>query len=130
MGRQTLERASYDSARTILEKKVREQPDDGRFHSALGIAYAGLGRKEDALREGKLGVELLPISKEAWRGTYRVRDLAAIYTMVGEQSAALDLLEDLLARPSDLSGPWLRIDPTWAPLKNNPRFQKLIAENR
>jgi serine/threonine protein kinase/TolB-like protein/Flp pilus assembly protein TadD len=130
MGKQSLERASYDSARAVLEKRVKEQPDDGRFHSALGIAYAGLGRKEDAVREGKLGVELLPIPKEAWRGTYRVRDLARIYTMVGEQSAALDLLEDLLSRPSDLSGPWLRIDPTWTPLRDNPRFQKLIAEKK
>jgi TolB-like protein/Flp pilus assembly protein TadD/tRNA A-37 threonylcarbamoyl transferase component Bud32 len=129
MGRRDLEKANYDSARVELEKRIKEQPDDARFHSALGIAYAGLGRKQDAIKEGKLGVELLPISKEAWRGTYRVRDLARIYTMVGEQSAAIDLLRDLLSRPSDLSVPWLRIDPTWAPLRNNPRFQKLIAEN-
>jgi len=130
MRNESLERASYDSARAVLEKKISEQPDDGRFHSSLGIAYAGLGRKQDAIREGKLGVELLPISREAWRGAYRVRDLARIYTMVGEQSAALDLLEDLLSRPSDLSGPWLRIDPTWAPLRDNLRFQKLIAEKK
>jgi tetratricopeptide (TPR) repeat protein len=130
MGNASLERASYDSAGAILEKKVREQPDDGRFHSSLGIAYAGLGRTQDAIREGKLGVELLPISREAWRGAYRVRDLARVYTMVGEHSAALDLLQNLLSRPSDLSAAWLRIDPTWSPLRNNPRFQKLIAENK
>jgi eukaryotic-like serine/threonine-protein kinase len=130
MGQRELERSDYGSARTVLEARVKEQPDDARFHSALGIAYAGLGRKQDAIRDGKLGVELLPISKEAWRGTYRVRDLARIYTMVGEQSAALDLLTDLLSRPSDLSGAWLRIDPIWLPLRNNPRFQKLIAENK
>jgi TolB-like protein/Flp pilus assembly protein TadD len=130
MGKRDLERMNYDSSRVELEKRIKEQPDDARFHSALGIAYAGLGRKQDAIKQGKLGVELLPISKEAWRGTYRVWDLARIYTMVGEQSAALDLLEDLLSRPSDLSGAWLRIDATWAPLRNNPRFQKLIAENK
>lgn len=128
MGQRDLARTNYDSARAVIEAKVKEQPDDARYHSALGIAYAGLGRKQDAIREAKLGVELLPISREAWRGTYRVRDLARIYTMVGEQSAALDLLADLLSRPSDVSGPWLRIDPTWLPLRNNPRFQKLIAE--
>jgi serine/threonine-protein kinase len=127
MKQRALERASYDSARIELERRVRERPDDARFHSALGIAYAGLGRKQDAIREGKLGVELLPISKEAYRGTYRVRDLARIYTMVGEHSAALDQLEILLTKPSDVSAALLRIDPTWAPLRGNPRFQKLIA---
>ncbi len=130
MGQRDRARANYDSARAVIEAKVKEQPDDARYHSALGIAYAGVGRKQDAIREGKLGVELLPISREAWRGTYRVRDLARIYTMVGEQSAALDLLADLLSRPSDISGAWLRIDPTWLPLRNNPTFQKLTMENK
>ena len=77
----------------MLETRIQEHPDDDRFRSALGIAYAGLGRKEDAIREGKLGVELLPMSKEAWRGAYREEDLARIYTMVGEHDAAIDRLE-------------------------------------
>ncbi|MBI4547736.1 MAG: hypothetical protein HY707_07145, partial [Ignavibacteriae bacterium] len=130
MKQQELERAYYDSARVLIERKISDQPDDARFHSALGIAYAGLGRKEDAIREGKRGVELLPISKEAWRGTYRVRDLARIYVMVGEYSAALDQLDILLSRPSDISASWLRIDPTWITLRSNPRFQKLVEEKK
>ena len=129
MKRRDLERAYYDSARALVERKILEQPDDARFHSALGIAYAGLGRKADAIREGKRAVELLPISREAWRGTYRVRDLARIYVMVGEHSAAIDELVTLLSRPSDISAAWLRIDPVWAPLRENSRFQKLIASN-
>jgi len=116
-----------DSARIILEKKILDHPDDARFHSALGIAYAGLGRNEDAIREGKRGVELLPIAKEAWRGTYRVYDLAHIYVLVGAYDPALDQLETLLTIPSDVSAPLLRADPTWAPLRNNPRFEKLVA---
>ena len=59
-----------------------------------------LGEKENAIREGKYGYELLPISKEAWRGTWRLLDLAKIYTMVGEHELALDAIEDLLKRPS------------------------------
>jgi TolB-like protein/predicted Ser/Thr protein kinase len=128
MRHRELEQAYYDSARVLLERRILDQPGDSRFHSALGIAYAGLGRKTEAIREGKLGVEALPISKEAWRGTYRVRDLARIYVMVGEQSAALDQLEILLTRPSDISATLLRIDPVWTLLRNSPRFQKLIAE--
>jgi eukaryotic-like serine/threonine-protein kinase len=121
-------RAEYDSARVLLERKVQEHSDDSRFHSALGIAYAGLGRREDAIREGKKGVELLPISREAWRGTYRVRDLAQIYVMTGEYDAAMDQLEHLLSIPCEVSVPLLRIDPRWAPLRGNPRFQTAVAE--
>jgi len=63
MNKNELAKKYYDEARSILETKIREQPEDARLHSALGIAYAGLGRKEDAIREGKLGVELLPVLK-------------------------------------------------------------------
>jgi serine/threonine-protein kinase len=68
------------------------------------------------------------MSKEAWRGAYRVEDLARIYTMVGEYDAAIDRLETLLAVPSPMSVPMLRIDPTWNPLRNHPRFQALLEE--
>jgi serine/threonine-protein kinase len=116
----------YDEARSILESKIQEQPEDERFHSSLGIAYAGLGRKEDAIREGKLGVELLPVSKEAIRGLSKVEDLAKIYVMVGEFDAAIDQLEFLLSIPSRLSIPLLRLDPAWGPLRDHPRFKRLM----
>ncbi len=128
MGNRQLERAYYDSARSMLETKVQERPDDERFRSALGIAYAGLGRKADAIREGELGVELLPMSKEAWRGAWRVEDLARIYTMVGEYDAAIEQLESLLAVPSPTAVPMLKIEPVWDPLRDNPRFQALLAK--
>ena len=120
----------YDESRSILESKIQQRPEDARFHSSLGIAYAGLGRKEAALREGKLGVELLPITKDAWRGLYRVEDLARIYVMVGEFDAAIDQLEFLLSRPGGMSIPLLRLDPAWDPLDAHPRFQKLIESDK
>jgi serine/threonine-protein kinase len=128
MGNRQIEQAYYDSTRAMLEARIQQHPDDERYRSALGIAYAGLGRKEDAIREGELAVELLPMSKEAWRGAYRVEDLARIYTMVGEYDAAIDRLETLLALPSPMSVPMLRIDPTWNPLRDHPRFQALLEE--
>jgi tetratricopeptide (TPR) repeat protein len=128
MGNQELEHVYYDSARTILEARIQQRPDDERYRSALGIAYAGLGRKDDAIREGELAVELLPMSKEAWRGAARVEDLARIYTMLGEYDAAIDRLEILLAVPSPMSVPMLRIDPTWNPLRGHPRFQALLEK--
>jgi serine/threonine-protein kinase len=120
----------HDEARSILESKIQEQPEDARLHSSLGIAYAGLGRKEDAIREGKLGVELLPVSKEAMRGLYKVKDLAKIYVMVGEYDEAIDQLEYLLSIPSRLSIPLLRLDPAWDPLRDHPRFKKLIEAGK
>ena len=130
MDEKKLAKKYYDEARSVLESKKQERPEDGRFRSSLGIAYAGLGIKEEAIREGLLGVELLPVSKEAWRGLYRVEALAHIYVMVGEYDAAINQLEDLLSRPGELSIPLLRLDPAWNPLHNHPRFKKLLESDK
>ncbi len=130
MKRNELAKKYYDEARSILETKIQQHPEDARFHSSLGIAYAGLGRKEDAIREGKRGVELYPVTKDAWRGLYRVKDLARIYVMVGEFDAAIDQLEFLLSKPVDMSIPLLRLGPAWDPLRDHPRFKKLIESGK
>jgi serine/threonine-protein kinase len=119
-------RTYYETARAILERKLQEMPDDHRARGSLGIAYAGLGRKEDAIREGKLAVELMPVSKEAWKGVWRIEDLARIHAMVGEADAAIDQLDFLLSVPGELSVNLLRVDPSWNPLRNHPRFQALL----
>jgi serine/threonine protein kinase/tetratricopeptide (TPR) repeat protein len=116
----------FDDARVILETRVEERWEDARFHSALGIAYAGLGRKQEAIRQGEVAVDLLPVSKDAMRGPYRLMDLAQIYTMVGDCDRAVTWLEYLLSIPSRLSKALLRIDPTWDPLRDHPRFKKLV----
>jgi TolB-like protein/tetratricopeptide (TPR) repeat protein len=129
MNKEELAKKYYDGARSILEASIKGQPEDERFHSSLGIAYAGLGRKEDAIREGKLAVQMLTISKEAMRGLSRVEDLARIYAMTGEYDAAIEQLKFLLDRPSKISIHLLRLDPAWAPLRNHPRFKKLLELN-
>ncbi len=103
-----------------------ETPEDSRLHGALGIAYAGLGRVEDAIREGEKGVDLLPVSKDAWRGLYRVEELALVLTMTGRHDAAIDRIEFLLSTPGDLSVARLRLDPRWDPLRDHPQFQALL----
>ncbi len=130
MKRKELAKKYYEDAQSILESKIQERPEDARFHSSLGIAYAGLGRKEDAIQEGKLAVELLPVSKEAMSGPYRVDDLARIYVMVGEFDAAIGHLEFLLSIPSRLSIPLIRLDPAWDPLRDHPRFKMLIGADK
>jgi len=122
------EQESYSSARIFLENKIKEQPDDSRFYSALAIAYAGLGLKEKAIQEATRATELLPVSKEYWRGSWRVQDLAQVYVMVGEYDKAFDQIEYLLSIPGELSVALLRIDPVWAPLRALPRFQKLAQK--
>ena len=129
-GQADLARAYYDSARVVLEAQVEEAPGIFAPHSALGIAYAGLDRVEDAIREGRRGVEMLPVSRDAMTGPDRVRDLARIYVMVGEHEAAIDQLEYLLNIPSQMSVNLLRVDPFWAPLRRYPRFQTLLESDR
>ncbi len=77
-----------------------------------------------------ISVELLPVSKEAMSGPYRVDDLARIYVMVGQFDAAIDQLEFLLSIPSRLSIPLLRLNPAWDPLREHPRFKKLIEAGK
>jgi TolB-like protein/Tfp pilus assembly protein PilF len=130
VGREDLERAHYQLAADTLEKRLAEDPDYPgihRVHSSLGRAYAGLGRAQEAIYEGLRGVECLPITKDAMNGTLRLEDLARIYVMVGKYEDAIDILEQLLSRPSELSVARLRLDPVWEPLGKHPRFQRLLA---
>jgi tetratricopeptide (TPR) repeat protein len=126
LNRPELAHAYYDSARTLLETKVEEQPRDGRLRGALGIAHAGLGHKEDAIEQGTLAAELIPMSEDAWRGYQRLIDLARIYAMVDEHEAAIEQLEYLLSVPGELSASFAAIDPVWAPLHDHPRFLALL----
>jgi hypothetical protein len=72
-------------------------------------------------------VSLLPISKDAYTGAYFQHQVVRMYILLNQPEKALDRLEPLLKMPYDLSPGWLRIDPMFAPLKGNPRFERLIA---
>jgi len=119
----------YKKALQIVNQKVKEDPEDSRYHSSLGIIYAGLGQKENALRSSQRGIELLPVSKEAWRGSFREYDMAIIYTMVGEEGKAIEILDELLSRPTDFSVPMIKLNPIWDPIRNNPRFISLLEKH-
>jgi serine/threonine-protein kinase len=124
---QELALVNYKAAKEILEKKVADIPNDPRYHSALGIAYAGLGEKEKAIKEGLKAETLLPISRDAMYGLGILQDLAIIYTMVGEFDLALDTLDKLLSIPSWITPVWLSWEIQYAPLKTHPRYKKLQA---
>jgi eukaryotic-like serine/threonine-protein kinase len=119
-------RAYADSSRLAYEQQVQATPHDAQRHVLLGLALAYLGHKVEAIREGERGVALLPISRDAFTGAYLQHQLARIYLLVGEPEKALDHLEPLLKIPYYLSPGWLKIDPNFAPLRGNPRFQQLV----
>jgi hypothetical protein len=118
-------RAYADSARATLATQFRSGLENPDMHAALGVAYAYLGRERDAVREGERAVALVPIEKDALAGPSYLLQLVRIYILVGEPAQALDGLERLLRVPSLLSPGRLRVDPTFAPLRGNPRFERL-----
>jgi eukaryotic-like serine/threonine-protein kinase len=110
-----------------LGEQLRAAPDDAVRRAALGFALAHLGRREEAIREGKRSVALRPVAMDSNIGTVVQHQLALIYILAGEPEKALDTLEPLLRVPYLLSPGWLKIDPTFDPVRNNPRFQKLVT---
>jgi TolB-like protein/tRNA A-37 threonylcarbamoyl transferase component Bud32 len=120
-------RVYADSARLANLEALRATPNDAQRQVFLGLSLAYLGRKADAIREGERATALLPISRDAFLGPYIQQQLVRIYLLVGEPEKALDRLEPLLKMPYLLSPAWLRVDPTFAPLKGNPRFERLIT---
>ena len=120
-------KAHFEEARLKAEAAVAESPDDGPRHAFLGLIYAGLGRCEEAVAEGKRAVELLPETKDAFDGPILAVTRARIIVLCGDHAAALTLLERSLQVPAGITANELRHDPTWDPLRDEARFQKLIA---
>jgi tetratricopeptide (TPR) repeat protein len=121
-------RAYADSARVVSLRQLKEAPDDPQRRVILGLQLAYLGRKAEAIAEGQRALAISPIERDHTNGPYYQQLMARIYLMTGEPDKAMDLLEPLLRMPYFLSAGWLRIDPTWAALRDNPRFQRLVAQ--
>jgi tetratricopeptide (TPR) repeat protein len=129
----TQSRAYYDSARLFYESHlaiVAGLPQSLRAFATLGLAgaYAGLGRKEDAIRLAQKAGEQLPVSKDALFGAMLAEYRAQVYVKVGEYDLAIDQLELLFSIPSNITVPGLRLDPGWDPLRTHPRFQALLKK--
>jgi serine/threonine-protein kinase len=126
-GDQKRARAYADSSLSAVDAVLKETPDNAQQLVFRGLALAYLGRKADAIRDGERAVALLPSTKDGYTGPYLEHQLVRIYLLVGETDKALDHLEPLLKAPYHLSPGWLRIDPAFAGLKGNPRFDRLMT---
>jgi serine/threonine-protein kinase len=120
--------ADYHDAARILEQALESSGDDAHLHADLGMIYGALGRKEEAIREVRRAMELVPSSKAAREATIYTHHAALTYARVGEADAALELLEGLVTAPNwtGFSVQELRVDPVWDPLRSEPRFQRLV----
>ncbi|PYL09779.1 MAG: hypothetical protein DME33_03060, partial [Verrucomicrobia bacterium] len=118
---------AFVAARAEQEKIVEAQPDFGPAWCVLGMIDAGLGRKEEALREGRRALELLPAEKEALVGQYLVRYFAVIAAWVGEKDLACEQVAIAVRPPSNVRYGELKLMPWWDPLRGDPRFEKIVA---
>ena len=120
-------RTAFTVARAEVEKTMRDQPDYAQGLIALGLIDAGLGRKDDALREGTRAVALVPIANDAIDGADLIVNLAIIYAWTGEKDLAIKQLAEAAQVPSTVNYGWLRLHPDWDPLRGDPRFEKIVA---
>ncbi len=120
--------AAFAKARIDAEQVVRAQPDFAFAHSVLGLIDAGLGNRDDAIREGKHAVELLPVTRDSIDGPELVINLAIIFAWLDEPELAMDQLEAAAAIPSLVSYGLLKLHPQWDPLRGNSRFEALVAK--
>ena len=126
-GDETSARAAFMRARAQQEEEIRGHPDDVSLLSDLGLIDAGLGRKEEALNEGRRAMELAPSVKDSFTEPYVKICFAIICAWTGERELALGQLEAFTKTPGYHTYGNLRLSPLWDPLRGDPRFEKIVA---
>jgi tetratricopeptide (TPR) repeat protein len=120
-------RSAFTAARAEQEKLVHADPNDAGALCVLGLIDAALGRKEEALREGRRAVELVPLEKDAINGTRVIGVLANIAAWVGDNGLACQQLAAAIRPPSEITYGELKLLPFWDPLRGDPCFEKIVA---
>ena len=124
---ETKSQAAFAAARAKQEKLVQQQPNWGPALCVLGLIDAGLGRKEEALQEGRRAIELLPVAKDSINGAHMIEYYAMMAAWVGDKDLACEQLAKAIKLPGTISYGQLKLLPYWDPLRGDPRFEKIVA---
>ena len=120
-------RTAFTIARAQQQTIVQAQPNYGPALCVLGLIDAGLGRKEDALREGRQAMEILPVTKDSINGAHMIEYFAVLAAWTGEKDLAFEQLAKVVQMPGTLSYGQLKLLPYWDPLRGDPRFEKIVS---
>jgi len=119
---------AFLKAKDILSEQVKQKPDDADLCVQLAKILAWLGENDAAIAEAQRAMELRPESKDAFEGPQVTEQVAQVYAIVGDNARAVELLDGLLSRPSEVTLQTLKVNPAWDPLRNDPGFQALFAK--
>jgi len=128
LGDDTAARTALVKAKNILEAQLKQKPDDADLHVGFAKILAWLGEKDAAIAEAQRAVDLRPESKDAFQGPEITEQVAQVYTILGDNARAIELLDTLLSRPSEVTLHALKVNPAWDPLRNDAGFQALFAK--
>src|SRR5215475_12398712 len=119
-------RVAFLKAKSIAEENLKRSSDSEDAHLDLAKVLAQLGEKELAVQEAQRATELVPESRDAFSGPEIASGVAEVYAILGDKDRAIEILDGLLSRPSDVTAQALKVNPIWDPLRSDPRFQALI----
>jgi TolB-like protein/Tfp pilus assembly protein PilF len=128
LGDEAAARTALLKAKDILEEQVKQKPDDAYLHVQLAKILAWLGEKDAAIAGARRAMDLRPESKDAFEGPPITEQAAQVYAILGDNARAVELLDGLLSRPSEVTLQGLKVNPAWDPLRNDPAFQALFAK--
>jgi len=131
LGNKEAARKFYESARELLTAEIKQKPGESEAHADLALVIAGLGLRDEALREAQRAIELEPVEKQARAGLLRLVNLAAVHARLGNKDEAIAMIDRVLTMPNTgeaLSLWQLKLEPVWDPLRGDSRFEKIIAD--
>ena len=128
LGDDAAARAAFRKAKDVLEEQLKQKPDDADLRVQFAKLLAWLGEKDVAIAEAQRAMDLRPESKDAFEGPRITEQVAQVYTILGDNARAIELLDALLSRPSEVTSQTLKLDPAWDPIRNDPGFQALFAK--
>ena len=128
LGDEVAARTAFLKARDILAEQVKQKPDDADLRVQLAKMQAWLGEKDAAIAEAQRAMDLRPESKDAFEGPPITEQVAQVYAIIGDNARAIELLDELLSRPSEVTLQALKVNPAWDSIRNDPAFQALFAK--